>query len=161
MKKQTEKRYRYGPNYQSIFSKIDLRTKKSKVKISSWFFEIKRPDFPELFIARTQLQISSTTTKMNGWQMLLTICLFGLLFLCFKFWIDGKHYFRFWLNWAKSSSELLWSYVVRPSVVNFSHFHLLLQNQWTYCHQIWHKTSLGKGDSSLFKWRAIPFWKGR
>ena len=39
---------------------------------------------------------------------------------------------------------------VRPSV-NFSQFHLLLQNHWANLNQTWHKASLGKGDSSLFK----------
>ena len=39
---------------------------------------------------------------------------------------------------------------VRPSV-NFSHFHLLLQNHWANFNQTWHKASLGEGDSSLFK----------
>ena len=44
--------------------------------------------------------------------------------------------------------------VVRRSVVvvvNFLHFHLLLQNHWTNFNQTWHKASLGVGDSSLFK----------
>ena len=49
---------------------------------------------------------------------------------------------------------------VRPSI-NFSHFHLLLQNHWANFNQTWHKASLGEGDSSLFKWRAPPFCKGR
>ena len=48
---------------------------------------------------------------------------------------------------------------VRPSV-NFSHFHLLLQNHWTNFNQTWPKASLGEGDSSLFKWRARPFPSG-
>ena len=51
--------------------------------------------------------------------------------------------------------------VVIVVVVNFSHFHLLLQNHWANFNQTWHKASLGKGDSSLFKWRAAPFSKGR
>ena len=56
---------------------------------------------------------------------------------------------------------------VRPSVclsvclsVNFSHFHLLLQNHWANFNQTWHKVSLGEGDSSLFKLRATPFPRG-
>ena len=40
--------------------------------------------------------------------------------------------------------------------VNFSYFRLLLKNHWANCNQTWHKASLVKGDSSLFKWRAIP-----
>ena len=51
--------------------------------------------------------------------------------------------------------------VVVVVVVNFSHFHLLLQNHWANFNQTWHKASLGEGDSSLFKWRAPPFPKGR
>ena len=53
---------------------------------------------------------------------------------------------------------------IHPSVrlcVNFSHFHLLLQNHLANFNQTWHKASLGKGDSSLFKWRTPPFSKGR
>ena len=45
--------------------------------------------------------------------------------------------------------------------VNCSHFHLLLQNHWANFNQTWHKVFLVKGDSSLFKWRATPFPKGR
>ena len=41
--------------------------------------------------------------------------------------------------------------VVVVVVVNFSHFHLLLQNHWANSNQTWHKASLGEGDSSLFK----------
>ena len=44
--------------------------------------------------------------------------------------------------------------IPRPSVclsVNFSHFHLLLQNHWANFNQTWHKVCLGEGDSSLFK----------
>ena len=47
---------------------------------------------------------------------------------------------------------------VRPSIrlsiclsvrlsVNFSHFHLLLQNHWAKFNQTWDKASLGEGDS--------------
>ena len=42
-----------------------------------------------------------------------------------------------------------------------SHFYLLLQNHWVNFNQTWHKAPLGEGDSSLFKWRALPFSKGR
>ena len=38
---------------------------------------------------------------------------------------------------------------------------LLLQNYWANFNQTWHKVSLGEGDSSLFKWRAPSFSKGR
>ena len=51
--------------------------------------------------------------------------------------------------------------IVFHVVVNFSHFHLLLQNHWANFNQTWHKVSLGKGDSSMFKWRTPPFSKGR
>ena len=55
------------------------------------------------------------------------------------------------------------SSVVCPSVhlsVNFSQFHLLLQNHWANFNQTWHKVALGEGDSSLSKWRTTPFPKG-
>jgi hypothetical protein len=43
---------------------------------------------------------------------------------------------------------------VRLSVCKLLHFRLLLQNRWTNFNQTWHKSSLGKGDSSLFKGRG-------
>ena len=46
------------------------------------------------------------------------------------------------------------SSVVCPSFrlsVNFSHFHLLLQNHLANFNQTWHKVFLGEGDSSLYK----------
>ena len=46
-------------------------------------------------------------------------------------------------------------------VVNFSHFYLHLPNHWTNINQTWHNVSLGEGDSSLSKCRALPFSKGR
>ena len=51
---------------------------------------------------------------------------------------------------------------VRPSVclsVNFSHFYLLLHNQWANFKQTWQKASVGGEDSSLFNWRIPPFSK--
>ena len=68
---------------------------------------------------------------------------------------------------AHLSWKLKWAFLItcRPSSVcpsvNFSHFHLLLQNHWANFNQTWHKASLGEGDSSLIKWRAPPFSKGR
>ena len=41
--------------------------------------------------------------------------------------------------------------VVFVVVVIFSHFHHILQIQWVNFNQTWHKASLGKGNSSLFK----------
>ena len=38
---------------------------------------------------------------------------------------------------------------------------LLLKNHWTNLNQTWHKVSLCEEDSSLFKWRAQPFSKGK
>ena len=41
--------------------------------------------------------------------------------------------------------------VRRPSSVNFLHFHLLLKNAWLDFNQTWQESSLGVGDSKLFK----------
>ena len=61
----------------------------------------------------------------------------------------------FWAVFSsESSSEFFWSPVVRCPFVYFSHFLLLLQNQ------MWHKASLGGGDSIFFKWRATHFPRG-
>ena len=69
------------------------------------------------------------------------------------------------------SWKLKWAFLItcRPSsvclslrpFVNFSHFHLLLQNHWANFNQTWHKASLGEGDSSLFEWRVPSFSKLR
>ena len=75
---------------------------------------------------------------------------------------------------AHLSWKLKWAFLITcrpssgcpsvcPSVclsVNFSHFHLLLQNHWANFNQTWYKVSLGEGDSSLFKWRATPSKRG-
>ena len=103
-----------------------------------------------------------------------------MYFMCRVICVSSLVCFK--LTWAESSIELFWSPVVRPlsvcpsmclSVrlsVNFSHFHLLLQNHWAIFNQIWHNVSLGEGyssffmgegDSSLFKWTVLPFSKGR
>ena len=50
--------------------------------------------------------------------------------------------------------------VVVVVVVNFSHFHLLLQNHWTNFNQTWPKASLVEGNSSLLKWRDMSFPRG-
>ena len=42
-------------------------------------------------------------------------------------------------------------------VVNFSYFHLLLQNHWANFNQTWHKAFFGDEDWSLFKWKGPPF----
>ena len=46
---------------------------------------------------------------------------------------------------------------LRKYIDNF--LNLLLQNHWTIINQTWHKSTLGKGDSSSFKWRAPEFTK--
>ena len=70
---------------------------------------------------------------------------------------------------AHLSQRLKWAFLINICplsvfvvvVINFSHFHLLLQNQWANFNQTWHKSSLCEDDSSLFKWRATPFSKRR
>ena len=66
------------------------------------------------------------------------------------------------LKWALLIKICPLSVVVVVGVVlNFSHFHLLLQNHSTNINQTWHKASVSERDSSLFKWRALPFSNGR
>jgi hypothetical protein len=40
-------------------------------------------------------------------------------------------------------------------------FKNILHNHWANFNQTWHKASLRDGDSELYKWRTIPFPKGR
>ena len=49
---------------------------------------------------------------------------------------------------------------VRPSV-NFSHFHLLLQNHWANFNHTWHKAPLVKGIQVSSNEGPPPFSKGR
>ena len=84
-----------------------------------------------------------------------------------------SHWYLVWLKFSPHLSRTLkWAFliticllsvvvVVGVVVVNFSHFHLILQNQWANFNQTWHKGSLGDRDSSMFKWRGTPFSKGR
>ena len=44
------------------------------------------------------------------------------------------HFFS--LTWAESSSELLWSPVIRRPSINFSHFHLLIENHGANSNQM-------------------------
>jgi hypothetical protein len=62
---------------------------------------------------------------------------------------------------AHQSWKLKWAFlIVCPSVYKLLQFRLL-QNQWTNFNQTWHKSSLGGGESKFFKWRGLPFSKGR
>ena len=61
--------------------------------------------------------------------------------------------FQMFMILAHVSWKLKWPFLnaCRPSV-NFSHFHLLIQNHWAIFSQTWHKACLGERNSSLFKW---------
>ena len=66
---------------------------------------------------------------------------------------------------AHLSQRIKWAFLIKICplsffgvVVNFSHFHLLLQNHWANFNRTWHKASLCKVDSSLFKWRPPLFF---
>ena len=67
----------------------------------------------------------------------------------------GQNIFRSPEMKAEVSFSDRLSYVICPSV-NFSHFRLLFQSHWEKFNQTWHKASLGKVDSSLFKQRPTP-----
>ena len=64
---------------------------------------------------------------------------------------------------AHLSRRLKWAIAVRfrPSSVNFLHFHLLLENAWLDFNQTWQESSLGVGDSKLFKSYVWPPWGPR
>ena len=101
---------------------------------------------------------------------------FTVDFICFAsektlIYMDMTLFFVSFSFLAHLSWKLKWAFLITCRLssvflsvrlsVNFSHFHLLLQNHWANYNQTWHKVSLGCGDSSLFKWRAKPFPKGR
>jgi hypothetical protein len=71
---------------------------------------------------------------------------------------------------ADLSWKLKWAFLIAcrpssvcPSVLRLSvrllHFQLL-QNCWANFNQSWHRLSLGKGSSELYKWRKPPFPRG-
>ena len=60
-----------------------------------------------------------------------------------------KSFCCFLLRPQVSFSDQILSIVV--IVINFSHYHLPLQNHMTNFNQTWHKASLGERNSSLFK----------
>ena len=64
------------------------------------------------------------------------------------------------VKWAYLNKICPFSVVV-VVFVSFPHFHLLLQNHSANFYQTWYKASQSQGDSSLFKWRATRFSKGR
>ena len=55
------------------------------------------------------------------------------------------------LEWAIAVRFRPSCVVRRPSSVNFLHFHLLLENACLDFNQTWQESSLGVGDSKLFK----------
>ena len=97
---------------------------------------------------------------------------FLILFLMFSVYCWLYNCLRFGFSLLQFLAHLSWklkwailiafcpSSVWRLSV-RLLHFRLLLQNRWANCNQSWHKSSLGKGDSDLFIWRATPYSKGR
>jgi hypothetical protein len=67
-----------------------------------------------------------------------------------------KVYFSLFL--AHLSWKLKWAFLIDrcpasgcPFVCKLLHFRLLLQNYWANFNQTWHKSSLGRGDSSFVK----------
>ena len=101
-------------------------------------------------------------------------CAYYIFLMCKKHFMQDSNNILIELFYLESPQTLgkkfkwilkVWNiYVVGVVVdvgVNFTHFHILLQNHGANFNQTWHKASLGRGDSSLFKWRAIPFSKRR
>jgi hypothetical protein len=69
-----------------------------------------------------------------------------------------------WPFLAHLSWKLKWAILIAccpSSVRKLLHFRLLLQNHWANFNQTWHKSSLGEGDSKIFKWRGLTFSKER
>ena len=75
------------------------------------------------------------------------------VFLCHLSW---KLKWAFLITWRSSCVRLS---SVRLSI-NFSHFHLLLKNQWANFNQTSLKASFGNGDSSFLNERSRPFSRG-
>ena len=62
-----------------------------------------------------------------------------------------------WRATPFSKGRLLWN--IKSTLRTFKN--LLLQNHWAIFDQTRHKASSGEDDSSLFKWRVMPFSKCR
>ena len=121
---------------------------------------LNRRDFhPNAFLLKDEWLLACVIMLCKCWTSMM-----GANF----FWNARVKNFKCYLFLAYLSWKLKWVLItfcpssVCPSVrlsvglsirlsVNFSHFHLLLQNHWTTFNQSWHKASLGKGDSCLFK----------
>ena len=84
------------------------------------------------------------------------------LFLAAYIVIISTHMFWNLISGVLFLSERFWAPIIRRLFVfqsirlssvclNFSHFHLLLQNYKANFNQTWDKASLGESDSSLFK----------
>ena len=85
--------------------------------------------------------------RISQFQRTLAQCILG--WRGFKF-VKRKVY-------AFSQREIITKY----SENTLTKFKNLLQNHWTNFNQTWHNSSLGEGNSSLIKWVAPPFFKGR
>ena len=102
----------------------------------------------------------------NVTYMLITLCY--LFFMCEEYPSISKNvHLSRRLNWAFRIKICPLSIIVIVIVVvsvgigeNFSHFYLLLQNHWTNFNQDT-KHPWVKGIQFFFKWRALPFFKGR
>ena len=70
---------------------------------------------------------------------------------------------KVWVSFSDRPSSVvcLSVYLFVRLSVNFLCVRLLLKNHWANFNQTWHIASLRKGGSSLFKWRATSFSKGR
>ena len=67
-----------------------------------------------------------------------------------KYIVFSSHELKAQVSFSDRLSSVCPSVSVHPSI-NFSYFQHLLQNHWANFNQTWHKASLRKGDSSLFK----------
>jgi hypothetical protein len=87
-------------------------------------------------------QVSFSDRPLSG--VCLSVCLSVCKLLHFRLLLQNR-----WANFNQKSKIL-----TRSRKCKLLHFRLLLQNRWANFNQIWHKSSLGEGDSSLFKGRG-------
>ena len=129
--------------------------------------EIGLAEFACAYVLREVQQIVwyMSTLSVLQWVTVITIFILSPSLFTFGFWLTCSPEQKAQVSFSDQNLSVVCLHhcccLVVVIVVNFSNFHLLLQNQWANFNQTWHKASLDEGDSCLFKLRVPSFSKGK